>query len=397
MYVGEWSFSESSQVLTRWQIGNGLVTIMTTGAFIEDYRPATFVERGVAVPFTTPLLASARARPGYRLKVEFVVSNPSGGVGYYVMGWEGVLGLTKITVHDRLLYEAFKAAPMITPSSIRAAARSVAVGGAAGRPAAKAAKAQIQRENDDRLIANFLLTVKLLQQAGLGAIDWRSFNPTDRDLRVRTRALLERMEPVLGGNVETIFGWIDDLSEIVAPVGFPTRDYASRMQTILASLQGLQASMSTFGDTDATDAGQAAAFVAEVARVTAEMSVKTLNDCYGGLTDLVALLRNWSNNRERLLETFGRPDWLLDGWSTIAAIWEAACAGGRDAQRAAVLEIQRLVPVMPREAAEWADVAIQIEKAWNQRRWVRANVDWRNGSHLVDRTARNEMLRVMAA
>ncbi len=370
---------------------------MSAGTFLEDYRPATFLERGVAVPFTTPLLAASRVRPAQRVRVEFVITNPSGGMGYYVMGWEGLLTLTKITVHDTLLYDALGREQLITPHTIRAAARQVAVSGAAGRAAAKAAKAAQQREDDDRLVTNFLLIMRLLQQAGLKDIDWRSFNPTDRNLRSRARAQLEKLEPVLHANAETTFGWIEEMSGIVAPVGFPNRDFESRLQATHAAVTRLRRTMSAFANTDATDAGLAASFIADVAGVTVDMADQTFKGCYAELGDLVRLLQTWANSRTRLLEMFGRPDWLLDGWQTISAIWEGATQSGRDAQRAAVLEIQRLVPVMPKEASEWVGSTMAADAAWNQRRWVKANTDWRSGAAMLDRTAQNEALRACAA
>lgn len=370
---------------------------MADGAFVEDYRPATFVERGVAVPFTTPLLSSARARPGRRMKTEFVIANPSGGQGYYVLGWDGLLGLTKVTVHDRLLYEAMGRAAMITPSTIRDAAREVASGGAAGRPAARAARSQINKENDDRLFAGYLLTLRLLRQGGLGSVDWRTFNPSDPQLRSRTRAMLARLEPILGAGVETIFTWIDELSAIVAPVGFATGDYESRMAGILLSLRRLREELNIFACSDGTEAGRVASFVAEVVEMTLGIAERTLADCHAELEDLISLLRDWAHRRDRLLEIFGRPDWLLDGWQTIAALWAAADAMGPERKRPAALEIQRMVPVMPREASMWSEETLVMERAWNQRRWVRAGTDWRGGSHVVDGVARNELMKVMAA
>ncbi len=46
---------------------------------LEEFRsdngflPTTFLERGVAVPFTTPLLAGSRTRPGERNQLELIV------------------------------------------------------------------------------------------------------------------------------------------------------------------------------------------------------------------------------------------------------------------------------------------------------------------------------------
>ncbi|HRQ82018.1 MAG TPA: hypothetical protein PKZ97_12980, partial [Azospirillaceae bacterium] len=88
---------------------------MSAGTFLEDYRPATFLERGVATPFTTPVLAAARVRPSRRLKLEFVIANPSGGLGWYVMPWEGLMTLSKVSVHDVLLFENIGKQELITP------------------------------------------------------------------------------------------------------------------------------------------------------------------------------------------------------------------------------------------------------------------------------------------
>lgn len=370
---------------------------MSAGTFLEDYRPATFLERGVATPFTTPVLAAARVRPSRRLKLEFVIANPSGGMGWYVMPWEGLMTLSKVSVHDVLLFENIGKQELITPYSIRSAARSVAASGAAGRAALKAARAAEQREEDDRLIANFLLIMRLLKAAGAKDIDWRTLDPTDRNLKVKMRGYIERLQPALGATPETIYWWLEELSAIVAPVGFASKDYPARLQTTADSLKTFQRTMQSFANTDGTDAGLAARFIAEIAKHTSDLADATFQDCHAELNDLQQMLRNWANTRDRVLERFGRPDWLLDGWQSICAIWEDATAGGRDAQRAAAVEIQRMVPIMPKEVTEWVDGANTGDQVWQFRRWVKGNVDWRTGAAALDRVARNEALRARAA
>lgn len=370
---------------------------MSAGAFLEDYRPATFLERGVATPFTTPILAAARVRPARRLKLEFVIANPAGGMGWYVMPWEGLTTLAKVSVHDVLLFENIGKLELITPYAIRAAARGVAVSGAAGRAALKAAKAADQKDEEDRLIANFLLIMRLLKETGLKDLDWRSLDPTDRNLKTKLRRYIETLQPVLGAPPETIYTWLEELSGIVAPVGFAGRDFPARLQNVFDNLKTFCRTMSSFANTDATDAGIAARFIADVAKHTADIAETTFADCHAELNDLKQLLRNWSANRERVLERFGRPDWLLDGWQSISAIWDDAVNGGRDAQRAAAVEIQRLVPVMPKEVTEWVTGADTGDHLWQFRRWVKPNVDWRTGAAALDRTARNEALRARAA
>lgn len=372
-------------------LGNGLAGKLNV--FVEDYRPSTFLERGVAVPFTTPLLSSARVRLGHRLRLEFLISNPAGGAGYYVLHWDGILGLARITVHDRLLYDHVARIEFVTPTTIRETARTVAETGSAGRPAAAAARATRQKEYDDRLIANYLLTMRLMQQAGLKDVDWRSLDPADRNVRTRMRTLVERLEPLTGAKADTIFAWVEELSAIVAPLGFGGTEYVSRLGGTLSAVKHLHASLLQFAGSDVTEAAAAAQFIAEVAQVTIEIAESIFAACHAELRDLARLLLHWSAQRDRLLELFARPDWLLDGWHAIATLWDSASAGGRDQQRAVIPELQRMVPVMPREASDWVGDTLLVERANRQRRWVKANIDWRTGVHVVDRTARNEMLR----
>ena len=55
-----------------------------TTARPPSFVPRTFLDWGVAVPFTTPLLSSGRVRSGRRGRPEMLMPNPSGGHGLYV-------------------------------------------------------------------------------------------------------------------------------------------------------------------------------------------------------------------------------------------------------------------------------------------------------------------------
>lgn len=96
---------------------------------IPTYFPATFLERGVAVPFTMPALAGARVRLANPEGVEFILPNPSGGRGCYIVHWSGVRQLCRPTVHDTLLQERIISTPVLNPGTIRLAARHLAAQG----------------------------------------------------------------------------------------------------------------------------------------------------------------------------------------------------------------------------------------------------------------------------
>ena len=93
--------------------------------------PRTFLEWGVAVPFTTPLLSSGRVRPGRRGRPEMLMPNPSGGRGLYVFDLAAAPEVTSLTLHDRLLVERLLELPAPSPSDIRKVAHEVAIEGAA--------------------------------------------------------------------------------------------------------------------------------------------------------------------------------------------------------------------------------------------------------------------------
>src|SRR5690349_20540157 len=103
------------------------------------YRPATFLERGVALPFTTPGLLGGRIRPARRCPAELVLANPAGVEGVYIQPWSALPDLCSPTLHDRALWAAVTGLSPLTPQTVREAARGVAVQGFAGRSAARAA------------------------------------------------------------------------------------------------------------------------------------------------------------------------------------------------------------------------------------------------------------------
>ncbi|MGH7154474.1 MAG: hypothetical protein ACREF3_11160 [Acetobacteraceae bacterium] len=110
-----------------------------TAALAKTYDPVTFLERGVSIPFTTPLLAGARGRIGGAGGIELVVPSPSGAPGLYVLSWGKAQEFCRPTVHDTKLRETLATRSRLTPSSVRAAARGIALEGLAGRAAQTAA------------------------------------------------------------------------------------------------------------------------------------------------------------------------------------------------------------------------------------------------------------------
>jgi hypothetical protein len=129
------------------------------------YEPATFVDRGVNVPFTTPILLGARARPqadGHGL--EILIPNPSGGEGVYILPWASIPEVCTPTLHDRRLWHLLRDEIVLTPGLVREAAETVAIEGHAGRAAIIAVNDAHKARNGRAKRINFGLLLGLIRQ-----------------------------------------------------------------------------------------------------------------------------------------------------------------------------------------------------------------------------------------
>jgi len=332
----------------------------------ESYQPASFAERGVDAPFTAPLLAGARIRPMNRPGIELVVPNPSGGRGVYILPWGSARTLCRPTVHDLRLYEELRRLPALTPSSVRLAARVVATDGFAGHEAQEAAIAAAASDAAARL-----RTVSLL---------W---------LGLRSAALP-------GLTPEAAARDLDTLGALFAPVGLPPDAEAARLPKLLATLDSVRAETDRWARVNAGEEIAAlATMVSAAAASVIAASGQVVRDARALATDVPALLHHWTHAPAALTRRIARMEWMLDGWDRIILLWRNARwpAG----QRAALLEMAQLVPVLPPEAADWTGQEPETLQPGHDCRVISLSEGWRTGSASFGLIARNERLRALAA
>jgi len=344
-------------------------------SMVQAYQPTTFLERGVAVPFTTPALLGARARPATRGGPEILVPNPAGGPGVYVLPWAGVNELCRPTVHDILLGQRVAALRSLTPGSVRALARDIAAEGMAGRDAVAAAHAAAESDQRDCLGANFHLLLALIGQiepaelADLGEDRTRS-----AELECRARRAVARIGPRLGR------------------IGAPAQAPPPRIIRLMAAVGRLRADMAAWSMERKDDSAGQADLIAAIADVTLTCAERTVADAHAMTEDLVGMLRCWATSSVALAGRVSRPEWLVDGWEKICLIWR--CADADAARRSALMEMTILLPVLPREVSAWIGTPIDVDTAWRFRAEAPRRGDWRTGETL-DRIARNEALRAL--
>jgi len=329
---------------------------------IPSHQSATFGERGVSVPFTTPALAGARVRRDARHGLALLVPNPSGGRGIYVLPWSGVRDMCHPTLHDGMLHDVIAASrdDPVSPAVVRMAARRVAGDGAAGRAAHAAAVKAIQTENESRQATNRYLLYALAAQTTMQASS------------VEVAALASVVDEI-------------GIGPHAAQAGIPVR---------LVQLKSLREELAAWADTGADESGYGP-MACGMANLTIRCAEQVVAAARDRAADAAGLLADWRTGPGDVTALFSRPAWVLDGWSLPCLLWGAAY--GIVARRAALIEIGQMLAVLPKEAGHWIGASIDAEANQAIRPMVGLSQDWRAGLSALDLVARNEQFRALAA
>jgi hypothetical protein len=353
---------------------------MSFSASRTSWQAETYAEMGAAVPFTTPELTGARARRG-KDGLELTLPNPSGKRGIYILDPKDMVRYCAPGLHDRHLAAGLGALPDVTPASIRALARDIAMAGLAGRHAAAAGRLAREAERRAALSAQLHILRRLVArldgaQADLAAID--------RSAKAAIAALAARS----GQPNAAILHAISHAAALEAATGAAPNEtcrhaaLASDLSTMLVDLAGCGAT---------GRAGRAQDLIVSAGADAVALARLALADAWRRLADLPALLTAGASGIEALSI---RLDWLLDGWAPICRLWRAA-PPGRVA--ATINEIGLMVPSIPAETGGWYGVTVNEAARQNLRAEVVGFTEWRHAGLWSDLLARNEVFRAQAA
>ena len=358
---------------------------------VQAYHPATFLERGVLVPFTTPTLLGTRARPAERMNLELVIPNPSGGRGVYVLDWAAIGSLCRPTLHDRLLNERIATLRLVTPSAIRRIGREVAAQGLAGEDAMEAASRSEELERQERLVVNYLLLMALMAQVQQGEAGAADAPRGTADMQERARHTVATIAPRIGRSSVWLAAALEAIADMIVGVGVGMAGRTSRLARVMAQIQQSAVAIADWSGRQHSEyEAECAAMICAVAEVTLGLARTAVAQARALAADMVALLSAWSADPAPVARIATRPEWLLDGWEQICLLWQFA---EDDAQRrAALAEMAGLVPVLPREVRDWAGYFIEADQPVRLRRMIPLNEDWRTGATVFDLIARNEQI-----
>jgi hypothetical protein len=361
---------------------------------LQSFVPTTFLQRGVRMPFTSPGLISACARPSDRA-LELVLPNMSGGAGMYILPWNGVSTICRPTMHDMVLIRRVSELKVITPSVIRRVARGVAAEGLAGREAALAARAETGAEASLAVATNFLLVLELVRQTETQGPSWI---PPERDrpanIEARARTAIATVAARLNSRPDELASRIEELANVLSGLGIGPQMATARVPKAVAALERLQNEVSAWRLGEG-EGSEEARMLADSAALTRKVVREVLRELRKQMADLPSLVLRWLTDPGKLSQVIARPEWLLDGWERIWMLWDTAEESfGR---AAVVVELLGLLPIVPAEVRDWAGVDIEAERAgMRARRMVTSLEDWRTGAILADLVVRNEHLRALS-
>ena len=360
------------------------------------YWPATFEERGVVAPFTTPTLAFSRARSDRNDGLEILIPGLSGGSGVYVIAWPSVREVFRMSVHDRVLHEAIADAKATTPRMMRRCANQTAMTGLAGPDAVECSRAALEQEENERLLTNFYLINSVLDRLSQTQTKLTVAELSSGQGQRKVRKILDDIARRMGASSEEIYRSLEDWSDLIAPLGLAAMPHECRLRRLMKRLEAFRMNAEEWGRRSNADPDGLSLLTADVAKLTLGIChpVVAEVDAYAG--DLAGSLTAWKDTEPAVRERVDRLSWLLDGWEHVLTIWDGVVEAPIWEQVEAMEEIVRMLPLVPKKELER-----QNANAWGDldnalRRFVKPMQSWQSGEVDIDLLLRVEQRRAKA-
>ncbi|WPZ32248.1 hypothetical protein T8K17_13455 [Thalassobaculum sp. OXR-137] len=360
------------------------------------YWPATFEERGVVVPFTTPMLAFARARSDGNGGLEIIVPGLSGGSGVYIIGWSGVREVFRMSVHDRAFHDMIETRKAATPRDMRRCAHEIAMTGLSGPDAIDAAEKAIEQEENERLLTNYYLVNSVVKTLAKADVKLSVVELSSAAGQKKVRGIMAGIASDLRVSSEQLYADIEKWSDLIAPVGIASMPHECRLRRLMSRLKAFRMNVTAWGKNSNADPDGLAFLVADVALLTLDVGRTLIGEIDDHANDLTAALANWGTVGKEISDGMTRISWLLDGWDHVIELWEDVLDGAMHEQRDALEEIVRMLPLVPTKELEtnngkaWGD----LENA--MRKFVKPLQNWQSGHTDIELQLRIERRRAEA-
>ncbi|MFC3674518.1 hypothetical protein [Ferrovibrio xuzhouensis] len=357
----------------------------------QQFQPAKFEERGTAVAFTTPALSQARVRQDSREQLELTVSAFSGAKGNYVIRWKDVPDIFSLTMHDRALQDTIFSHNSCLPPDVRHAMLETARTGLAGPEAQRMAEEALAEDDDEKLLTSFFLFKSAIEKMSGGSMDLRVSDLTSDSGRDRIKSGLGDIAQRLHTSSNELYARLEEWGAMIGQLGVPGMPRECRLRRMISSITALTDGLNRWADTDKSEAADLARSIAKVARFTDEFARDQAILVGRPIEHAERVLANWEKARLNIRKDMERLWWTIDGWEFIILLWRDAEGRDRDAQRAAVTEIYRILPIIPdKEAANRPNLQAMQESTRMQ---VRALEGWNSGMLDIEMIHRVETIK----
>ena len=357
----------------------------------SDADPLGFTERGVIVPFTTPQLFGAclsRPRPGG--EAELTLPSLSGQTGRVTLPGAQLPATPGLTAHDHLLWDKLKALPQFTPEKLRDALIATAAEGWRGRAAASWAEDQKTADTTALRRMFFLLLTDLIRRTELPA---EAKVPPEQEsliyLRPRIGKAVARIAKRYSMTTDAVEAAIEALAGVFMPLGKHHDSVTGYTRVAMADLQSFITEIDQWLAPRRDNArGLRADFLLRKAKLALVCTQAAIHELDRVLDDTTILLRAWQRDQASVLRRASRPQWLLDGWDIIIALWRQSEPSDREA---CFWEMSHLVPILPKEVEGWSGFPEGASKLRQEQATSIRGTDWRR-FRAVEFSARNETL-----
>ena len=366
------------------------------GHLSTRYWPATFEERGVVAPFTTPTLAFSRVRSDRDECLEILIPGMSGSSGVYVIAWSAVRDMFRMSVHDRVLHEAIAEAKATTPRAMRRCANQTAMTGLAGPDAIECSKAALEQEENERLLTNFYLINSVVDRLSATQAKLTVAELSSPEGKRKVRQILDDIGRRIGASSEQIYASLEKWSDMIAPLGLPVMPNECRLRRLMKRLEAFRMNVDEWGRRSNADPDGMSFLTADVAKLTLDIGYPAIEEVDAYATDLAGSLASWRKTESAIGERVDRLSWLLDGWDHVLTIWDSVLESPIWEQVDAMEEIVRMLPLVPKKELEQ-----QAGSAWGDlenalRKFVKPMQSWQSGEVYIDLLLRVEQRRARA-
>ncbi len=361
---------------------------------MDEFAPATYEERGVSVPFTTPQLSRARLRRDQDGRFEFLLPNFSGGKGVYVLNWKALPSVMTLTLHDRLLFKEIGNLDVHSPERIRSCVLKVQATGICGPDAARRAVALQEDDSQYLVLTQFVLMTEMLKLVNIGPADLLRPGMTADDSKRMARQALAQVAAMVDVPPDEMTSRIDRIGDVVAAIGLPQSPKSGRLRGLADRLQSFAQGAQRFAESDPSDAAMLGTYVFTVANHTLTLAQQRIGKLDTALRDARQLAHDASNLDKSIQELVARISWLLDGWEFLIGLWESVKQEPSAIKRTTITDMSGQLPLIPREEVSLSAEDVDLDAVRRlQKRWVKGNQDWRTGFLDMDAVMRVEAVK----